>query len=313
LAKGLLVGLVFLSLVAVESTIAMADIRSGSALDPADGTHGPSEDIERLSAFYDEAGEIVATLRFRAPIADVTVPDSPSIDIFFRSDPSGACQSTPEYGFLGAFTTPSSDFSVAGGGHPYGSYLAHSKTVSPDRREITLTASGTHWQGLDYRCVYADIFPANNTPGPLADEARMYFDGYPPSAPGGGGGGGGGGLVGGGATDTSPPIERVALKRKQDVDRLVLFVRSNEDAIVTVRATVSVPAAAARTVRFKAVRKAVTAGKRKKIRLRLSRRRKKLVKRALHSGRKLKAKITVTAKDAAGNTTVKKRRVRLKD
>ena len=52
---------------------------------------------------------------------------------------------------------------------------------------------------------------------------------------------------------------------------------------------------------------------RKKLRLRLKRSRKRTVKRALERGRLLRAKLKITVKDAAGNKTVKRARVRLRD
>jgi hypothetical protein len=127
------------------------------------------------------------------------------------------------------------------------------------------------------------------------------------ACPSGGGGGGGGG---GDATD---PVVRLKARKRQDVDRLAVVVRSNENATVTVRASVSVPAGAARTLRFKTVKKSLTAGVRKKLRLRLKRSRKRAVKRALARGRRLRAKVKITVKDKAGNATVKRLRIRLKD
>jgi hypothetical protein len=129
----------------------------------------------------------------------------------------------------------------------------------------------------------------------------------------GGGGAGGGGAGGGGGIDDQSPTVKLKASKRQDVDRLAVFVRSGEDGRVTVQASVAVPAGAARTLRFKTVRKSLRAGVRKKLRLRMKRSRKRAVKRALARGRRLRAKIKITVKDGAGNRTVKRVRVRLKD
>jgi hypothetical protein len=121
--------------------------------------------------------------------------------------------------------------------------------------------------------------------------------------PGGGGGGGGAG-------DTADPRQRIRVRRRQDVDRVTLFVRSNEDVTLTVRASVALPGAS-RTLRFRTVRRRLRANVRRRIRLRLTRRRARAVKRALRRGRRLRARVRLTAKDAAGNTSVKRVRIRL--
>jgi hypothetical protein len=117
---------------------------------------------------------------------------------------------------------------------------------------------------------------------------------------------------GGGGSDTKVPGVRLKAGKRQDVDKLAVVVRSSEDATATVRASVSVPAGAARTLRFKTVTKALRAGARKKIALRLNRSSKRAVKRALARGRRLRANIKITVRDKAGNTTVKRLKIRLK-
>jgi hypothetical protein len=128
---------------------------------------------------------------------------------------------------------------------------------------------------------------------------------------GGGGGGGGGGGAGGGSDATDPTV-RLRARRRQDVDRLAIVVRSNERSTVTVRASVSVPGAA-RTLRFRTVKRSLAPNRRRRIRLRLSRSRKRAVKRALRRGRRLRARIRITVRDRAGNSTVRRLRIRLTD
>jgi hypothetical protein len=123
----------------------------------------------------------------------------------------------------------------------------------------------------------------------------------------GAGGGGGGGS---GADDTTDPRQRLRVRRRQDVDRVRLVVRSNEAATLTVRASVSVPNSS-RTLRFRTVRRRLRANVRRTIRLRLSRRRKRAVKRALARGRRLRARVRLTARDGSGNSSVRRVRIRL--
>jgi hypothetical protein len=124
----------------------------------------------------------------------------------------------------------------------------------------------------------------------------------------GGGGGGGGG--GGSGSDDRPPAVRLRVRKRQDVDKVAIVVRSDEPGKVTVRASVRV---GRRTVRFKTVKRALSAGVRKKLRLRLARKAKRRVKRSLARGRSLRAKVKITVADAAGNATVKRARIRLRD
>ena len=69
---------------------------------------------------------------------------------------------------------------------------------------------------------------------------------------------------------------------------------------------------ASKVHRFKKVSAKAVPGTVVKLRLRLSKKSLKAVKRALRHHRKLKAKIRITARDAAGNSKSAKRSVRLK-
>ena len=76
-------------------------------------------------------------------------------------------------------------------------------------------------------------------------------------------------------------------------------------------ATVSV-AGASKVYKFKTVSRSVDANKLVKLRLKLAKNKLKAVKRALKRGKKLKAKVTVTATDKAGNKRAQKATIRLK-
>jgi hypothetical protein len=88
---------------------------------------------------------------------------------------------------------------------------------------------------------------------------------------------------------------------------------ANEDAAFTASATVALPKGAARTLRFKRSKATLKAGVRKTIKLGLSKRTLGQLRKALKPRRRaLKAKLTITAKDAAGNSSTKRLTITLK-
>jgi hypothetical protein len=128
----------------------------------------------------------------------------------------------------------------------------------------------------------------------------------------GGGGGGGGDPPGPGADETAPQ-QKLAGKRRQDVDKLALTVTLSEAGSVTARASVNVPRAA-RVLRFRSVTRSVAADRPAKLRLLLGRKARRTVKNALARGARLTARVTVVARDVAGNRGPRlERRVRLSD
>ncbi len=198
--KGSVVGFVVFALGLTAPGSAFADLRTGSIADPADGTGGPSADIERLSASYDQAsGTVSATIRFYAPVPDLGDHMNPGLNVGFYKEPSSACGLNGETGGLLRSTTdpdappptydPNNDitsgedvtFTV---GPPK---TTGTKSVSADGREITLSASAPFAQGFDWRCVEAAVLRRRD-PHAFAgrlDTALLFFDGYGP--PGGGG------------------------------------------------------------------------------------------------------------------------------
>ncbi len=116
---------------------------------------------------------------------------------------------------------------------------------------------------------------------------------------------------GGPGPDKVAPFETLSFGPVQDVDKLFVRARMSEAGTLSTRATVSV-AGASKVYKFKAVSKSVDANKLVKLRLKLAKKRLKAVKRALKRGKKLKAKVTVTATDKAGNKRAQKATIRLK-
>lgn len=112
--------------------------------------------------------------------------------------------------------------------------------------------------------------------------------------------------------DTSPPLVSASIAKLLKLSRhgsISFVLTSSENATGTASATVALPKSA-RVARFKTTKLRLSAGKRTRVSLRLTRSALTTVRRALRHHR-LKTKITVTLKDAAGNRTVKKRTVKL--
>jgi peptidoglycan/xylan/chitin deacetylase (PgdA/CDA1 family) len=103
----------------------------------------------------------------------------------------------------------------------------------------------------------------------------------------------------------------LSVKSRQDVDKLFVTASMAEAGTLSAAGSVNVPGAS-KVHRFKKVSAKAVPGTVVKLRLRLSKKSLKAVKRALRHHRKLKAKIRITARDAAGNSKSAKRSVRLK-
>jgi hypothetical protein len=84
-----------------------------------------------------------------------------------------------------------------------------------------------------------------------------------------------------------------------------------ENGTVSVRGTVNVPNAS-KVYKLKAVSVSATAGKTITVKLKLPKKALKAAKRALKKHRKVKAHLTLTAKDVSANIKVEKRVVKLR-
>jgi plastocyanin len=116
------------------------------------------------------------------------------------------------------------------------------------------------------------------------------------------------------APDTTSPGVVLAGATAQRVLRsraVVVKVRTDEAATLTAAGTVSVPPPS-RLFRLRKVTGTSAAGELVTLKLRLSRRARVAVRSALTSRRKPRARVRVTATDAAGNRTVSSRRIALK-
>jgi hypothetical protein len=110
------------------------------------------------------------------------------------------------------------------------------------------------------------------------------------------------------AADRTKPVAKLGGKRRQRLRKLSVAVTVNENA--TVRASGSVRIGK-RKLAIKKVKRSVRAGKKVILRLRLSRRARTSVMAALLRGTRARATVSVTATDAARNSTKKKRTIRV--
>jgi plastocyanin len=114
--------------------------------------------------------------------------------------------------------------------------------------------------------------------------------------------------------DKVKPTLKLSGRTKQKVLRqraVLVRVEVNEASTVAARGTVSVPGAD-KVFRLKKASKQLAAGAKTTLKLKLPKQASRSFRRALARRARLTARLTVTAKDAAGNTRSAKRRIRLK-
>jgi hypothetical protein len=97
----------------------------------------------------------------------------------------------------------------------------------------------------------------------------------------------------------------------QKVSKIIVQAAMAENGTITVGGTVNVPNAS-KVYKLKSVSVTAAAGKTVKVNVKLAKKTVKAVKRALKRRKKVKARLTITAKDSAGNVKTEKRAVKLK-
>jgi hypothetical protein len=126
---------------------------------------------------------------------------------------------------------------------------------------------------------------------------------------GGGDGGGGGGGEGGTVKDADKPSCSLRFARRQDVDKLHVRARMNEAGMVSATAVVVVGRS---PIAFKLSFRTVKQNRFARLPLKLARKHLRAVKRALRRGKRLRAKVLVTARDKAGNEQERRVTIRLR-
>jgi hypothetical protein len=131
------------------------------------------------------------------------------------------------------------------------------------------------------------------------------------TAPASGGGGGSGGPPGPGPVADTAPVSSLAGPAKQDVDRLFVRASMNEAGTLSATGTVSTPGGATKIYKLRRASRSVGANTPVKLRLKLSKRALRAVKRALRHKKKLHANVVLEASDTTGHKTVRKQKIRL--
>jgi hypothetical protein len=110
--------------------------------------------------------------------------------------------------------------------------------------------------------------------------------------------------------DTVAALSGLSAPFRQDVDRLYVVVRLGENGTVTVTGTVGVPKTS-KVYRFKKASGAAAPGVDVKLKPKLAKKALRAVKAALKRRKKVRATLTITARDGLGNVTALKRAVSL--
>jgi hypothetical protein len=113
-----------------------------------------------------------------------------------------------------------------------------------------------------------------------------------------------------GGLDKSTGFTLLEAGSPQRIGKLAVAAQMGERGTITATGTVRAPKSS-KVYRFKTVSRNVVPGLTVKLRLRMPKKALKVLRRALKR-RKLKAKVTVTAKDNSGNTRTEKGTIRLK-
>lgn len=112
-------------------------------------------------------------------------------------------------------------------------------------------------------------------------------------------------------SDTVTGFRSLQVAARQKAAKLLVRASMPEAGTITVAGTVSVPGAA-KVFRIKAVSARAAPGKTVEVKVKLPKQALKAIGKALRRHKKVKANLTITAKDAAGNKKAVKRSVRLK-
>ena len=114
-------------------------------------------------------------------------------------------------------------------------------------------------------------------------------------------------------TDTTAPVLRLLRSRAQRILRLggvKVMATADEDSLFSARGTIALPGGAARSIRLSGARTRTRARK-ATLRLKLPRKQRAVLSRALRRSRRLKAIVTVTATNEAGLTRTRRVAVKL--
>jgi hypothetical protein len=192
-----------------------------------------------------------------------------------------------------------------------GDYQASSGTAtisgSATQTQVTVPVNGDTADESDESLIVSLSSPTNGTLGDGTAIGTIFDDdGGTASAPASGAPP---------AADATPPGVTLSSKKNQKAGPFIAVGAACSEACTagaTGKLYVPGAASAAKTFTIKAKAVSIAAGGRRTLKLKLSRKVLAAVKKALRKRRKVSAKITVTAKDAAGNAARKTLRIKLK-
>jgi hypothetical protein len=121
--------------------------------------------------------------------------------------------------------------------------------------------------------------------------------------------GGGGGVIAG---DKTPPTTQLRFARRQDIDKVQVRGRMSEPGTLTASAVVDVGGLLAKIYTFRPKARKVTGGVLARLPLKISKKQKSALKRLMRRGKRLRARVALTATDRAGNSITKHATIRLK-
>jgi plastocyanin len=218
----------------------------------------------------------------------------------------GANQSvttTPTDSFTPSQVTVSTGESVTwtnGGGDHNVHFDDNSFVMPPAPSTAPWTVSHQFTQAGTFR-YYCEVHGAANGIG-MSGSVVVTATGSPPAPPGPG--------TPSPAPGDAKPITSMTAPSTQRVGKLYVRASVNEPGTLRATGRVNVPSRPAKVYRFKTVTRSVAANTPVKLRLKLSRKASRTVKRALRRKR-LRARITVTARDQTGNEAKRTRTIRL--
>ena len=143
--------------------------------------------------------------------------------------------------------------------------------------------------------LFSDTVLVTIPPDPTPRRSRLFLPSPPPPPP----------------ADKVTSFATLKCASTQKAGNLVVQAAMPENGTITVGGTVSVPNAS-KVFKLKRVTVNAVAGKTVKIKVKLPGKALKATRKALKRRRKVKASLTVTAKDGAGNSRSEKRSVKLK-
>ena len=229
----------------------------------------------------------------RIVTASWTLPSSPT-DVFTGYLEFAPTPATDAYGFFAhpdtisvEYNTNETTFNSSPFQFPAGSYFVHVSAVDPATCAPTPDDCVDEFSGVITLVVPPDP-PPPTPPAPAAPPA-------PPAPP----------------PDTVTAFSSLSAPGSQKVAKLFVQAGMSEAGTITAAGTVSVPKLS-KVYKFKTASAPVAAGATVKLKLKLAKKALKAVRKALKKGKKLKAKLTITATDGAGNRKVEKRTVKLK-